>query len=74
MNLKLILLNLFFLFFSINIFAFKVVEDVATKAGGYDIPIKVCLPEKTTGKMPPPLPGTGDVVLGAGYSATRAGR
>jgi len=30
---------------SANAFAFKVVEDVATKAGGYDIPIKVYIPE-----------------------------
>jgi hypothetical protein len=36
----------------VKLFAYQTIRDVATKAGVYDIPITVCLPEKTTGKMP----------------------
>jgi acetyl esterase/lipase len=43
---------LYFLFSGPGLFAYTVIEDAATKAGVYDIPIKVCLPEKSTGKMP----------------------
>ncbi len=51
-KLKLSILSLFFFTLSTNLFAYKEIEDVATKAGGYDIPIKVCIPEGITGKMP----------------------
>ncbi len=40
------------LFFSTNLLAYTVIEDVATKAGGYDIPIKICIPDNPNGKMP----------------------
>lgn len=29
-----------------NAFAFEVIQEVAAQAGGYDIPIKVCIPQK----------------------------
>ena len=32
--------------------AYTIVEGVATTAGGYDIPIKICIPEVSAGKMP----------------------
>ncbi len=46
------ILSILLIFLSIKLFAYKVIEDVATKAGGYDIPIKIGLPEKSTEKMP----------------------
>lgn len=33
-------------------FAYKVVDDIATNAGGYKIPIKILLPENAIGKRP----------------------
>ncbi|MEQ9286146.1 MAG: alpha/beta hydrolase [Cyclobacteriaceae bacterium] len=32
--------------------AYKVVDDIATVSGGYEIPIKILLPENATGKRP----------------------
>ena len=52
MRTKLSLIILLQFFLSTNSFAYKVIEDVATKAGGYDIPIKIALPENAIGKMP----------------------
>lgn len=52
MRLKLIIISLFIQCLSQGLFAYEVIEDVATKAGIYDIPITVYLPEKATGKMP----------------------
>ncbi|MFC2081525.1 alpha/beta hydrolase, partial [Bacteroidota bacterium] len=52
MRLKLSILILFLFFFSSGLFAYKVIEDVAAKAGGYDIPIKICLPDKAEGILP----------------------
>ena len=54
---KLYILIFLQFFLSTNSFAYEVIEDVATKAGGYDIPIKIALPELThpenaIGKMP----------------------
>ncbi len=43
---------IFLFYFSSSLFAYKVIEDVATKAGDYDIPITVCLPENASGRMP----------------------
>ena len=37
---------------SYNSFAYRVIEDNAAKGGGYDIPIKICIPEKSDGKLP----------------------
>jgi acetyl esterase/lipase len=45
-------LLLILLFLSTKLFAFKLIEAVATKAGGYDIPIKVAIPDNPRGKMP----------------------
>lgn len=52
MKLRISMLSLFFFLLSTNLFAYKVIEDIATKAGGYDIPIKVCITDKASGKMP----------------------
>lgn len=35
-----------------NLYAFKTIDDVATSVAGYDIPIKILLPEKADGKSP----------------------
>ena len=35
-----------------NLFAAKVIDAIATKAGGYDIPIKIMLPDNATEKSP----------------------
>jgi len=35
-----------------NVFASKTIDAIATSAGGYDIPIKMMLPENATGKSP----------------------
>lgn len=45
-------LLLIFLIISTKLFAYKTIEDVATKAGGYNIPIKICIPDQSNGKMP----------------------
>lgn len=45
-------LALIIFLFGSNLFAYRVVEDVAARAGGYDIPIKICLPENRSSEMP----------------------
>lgn len=35
-----------------ELFGYEVIEDVSARAGGYDIPIIVCIPEGITEKMP----------------------
>ncbi|MFC1761415.1 alpha/beta hydrolase [Planctomycetota bacterium] len=45
-------LTVLFLGLSSNVWAYRVVEDVATQVGGYDIPITICVPDKTDVKMP----------------------
>lgn len=47
----LIYIGLFFIF-SQEVYAYRVIEDIATKAGGYDIPIKIYLPEQANGSFP----------------------
>lgn len=46
------LMVLLFFLLSTNLLAYQVIDEVATQAGGYAIPIKVCLPEKSAGKIP----------------------
>jgi len=41
-----------FVFIYANVFAAKVIDAVATTAGGYEIPIKIMLPENATQKSP----------------------
>jgi len=45
-------LLLIFLLISTKLFAYKTIEDVATKAGEYNIPIKICVPDQSNGKLP----------------------
>jgi len=52
LRIKLSILILFLFIFSSGLFAYRVIEDVATKAGAYEIPVKICLPEMQAGKMP----------------------
>lgn len=52
MKLKSIALTLILFVFTSNIFAYQTIKDIACKAGGYDIPITVCIPENASGKMP----------------------
>lgn len=49
---KLSLISLLIFFASTRLFAYKQIEDVAKNAGGYAIPIKVCIPDNAAGKLP----------------------
>ncbi|MFY0653445.1 MAG: alpha/beta hydrolase [Cyclobacteriaceae bacterium] len=46
------IISLALLLIATSSFAYEIIEDIATTAGGYDIPIKVLLPENAEGKRP----------------------
>lgn len=52
MKFKTSALLVFLIFFCSQLFAYEVSEDVATRAAGYDIPIKIAIPDQAKGKMP----------------------
>lgn len=45
-------LALILFLFSTKLLAYKTIEEVAAKAGGYDIPIRIAIPDMASGKMP----------------------
>ena len=52
MTIKLSSLLLLLFLLNCNSFAYKVIEDVAATGGGYDIPIRICIADQSSGKMP----------------------
>ena len=52
MNKKRFLLLVISILFLSNVSAFQILDTIATKAGGYDIPIKIKFPKKSVGKSP----------------------
>ncbi len=46
------ILTILVLILTVKLSGNEVFEDIAVRAGGYDIPIKICVPDKPTEKMP----------------------